>query len=357
MTVELNQPLSFAHGPTWPNRFALAPLTNMQSHQDGTLGEDEYKWLTARARGGFAMTMTCAAYVHRSGRAWHGQLGISGDEHLEGLTRLASGIRAAGSFSIVQLHHGGRRALGDEGPRLAPWSSEDDNTRSLTSSEVGDVIEWFVSAAQRAQEVGFDGVQLHGAHGYLLGQFLDGRNNQREDDWGGSFDNRRRIILEIVDRVRNATGPEFHLGVRLTPEGAGITIPEAQELATALMTSGKIDHLDMSLWDVFQSPGPTGTRELLIDEFTSLPRGATRLGVAGKILSASDAAWCLERGADFVTVGTAGIIHADFPVRVLADPEFESIPQPVTAEYLKSQELGPEFIEYLSTNWDDFVRG
>lgn len=356
MAERLHRSLTFSRGSAWSNRFALAPLTNRQSHQDGTLSEDEYRWLTARARGGFGMTMTCAAYVHRSGRAWPGQLGISGDEHIEGLSRLARGIRAVGSFPIVQLHHGGRRALADEGTRLAPWSNEHENTRALTSAEVIDVVDWFVSAAQRAKTAGFEGVQLHGAHGYLLGQFLDGRNNHRDDGWGGSFDDRRRIVLEIVDRVRAATGPDFHLGVRLTPEGAGITIPEAQELATMLMTSGKIDHLDMSLWDVFQPPGPTGTRELLIDEFMSIPRGNTRLGVAGKILSAADALWCLKKGADFVSVGTAGIIHADFPDRVLADQDFESTPQPVTAAYLKSQELGPDFIEYLSTNWDDFVR-
>ncbi len=356
MVDRLHEPLGFDHGPQWPNRFALAPLTNKQSNGDGTLGDDEYRWLTARARGGFGMTMTCATYVHRSGRAWDGQLGISGDEHLAGLSRLAEGIKSLGSVALVQLHHGGRRALGDEGSRLAPWDNPEENTRALTLSEIGEVIDWFVSGAQRAERAGFDGVQLHGAHGYLLCQFLDGRHNHREDGWGGSLANRSRIYREIIDGIRAVTGPDFHLGVRLTPEGAGITIPEAQELVSSLMASGKVDHVDMSLWDVFSMSGPTGTRELLIDEFIDLPRGNARLGVAGKILSASDAAWCLEKGADFVTIGTAGIIHHDFPAQVAGDAEFVSTPQPVSAEHLVGQEVGPAFLEYLSTNWDDFVR-
>lgn len=355
MVKRLDEPLSFERGRTWANRFALAPLTNKQSNDDGTLGDDEFRWLTARALGGFGMVMTCATYVHRSGRAWSGQLGISGDEHLAGLTRLAHGIHEAGSVALVQLHHGGRRALDDEGPRLAPWDSPQENTRALNRDEIDDAISWFVAAAIRAEQAGFDGVQLHGAHGYLLGQFLDGRHNHRTDGWGGSFENRSRIFHEIIDQIRATTGPDFHLGVRLTPQGAGITVPEAQELATTLMTSGKIDHLDMSLWDVFTAPDATGTRDLLIEEFTNLPRGNTRLGVAGKILSAADAAWCLDRGADFVSIGTAGIIHADFPAQVGADSDFQSTPQPVSADHLERQDVGPAFLEYLSTNWTDFV--
>ena len=105
----LFQPLSFAHGPAMRNRFALAPLTNLQSHPDGRLSEDEFRWLTLRAKGGFGMTMTCAAHVQRQGQGFPGQLGCWSDAHLPGLTRLAAGIKAAGSVAHVQLHHAGMR--------------------------------------------------------------------------------------------------------------------------------------------------------------------------------------------------------------------------------------------------------
>ena len=100
--MTLHDRLDLAHGPAWANRLALAPLTNTQSHADGTLSQDEYRWLVARAEGGFGLTMTCATYVAPAGQAWAGQLGISDERHLEGLTRLADGIRAAGSVSSVQ---------------------------------------------------------------------------------------------------------------------------------------------------------------------------------------------------------------------------------------------------------------
>ena len=101
--------VTFAHGPTMSNRFMLAPLTNQRSHVDGTLSDDEHRWLTMRAQGGFGLTMTCAAHVQAVGQGFPGQLGIFGDEHLDGLTRLATDLNATGTVSYVQLHHAGHR--------------------------------------------------------------------------------------------------------------------------------------------------------------------------------------------------------------------------------------------------------
>mgnify|MGYP006160630813 CR=1 FL=1 len=106
----LFQLINFKSGTTIKNRFMLAPLTNTQSHVDGRLSDDEYHWLTMRAKGGFGLTMTCAAHVQAVGQGFPGQLGIFGDEHLEGLTRLAKGINDEDSLSVVQLHHAGMRS-------------------------------------------------------------------------------------------------------------------------------------------------------------------------------------------------------------------------------------------------------
>mgnify|MGYP002129791217 CR=1 FL=1 len=101
--LSLSAPLPLAHGPALRNRLLLAPLTNWQSHADGTLGEDEYHWLMMRAQGGFGLTMTCAAHVQANGQGFPGQLGVWSDQHLPGLKRLADGIHAAGSVSSRQL--------------------------------------------------------------------------------------------------------------------------------------------------------------------------------------------------------------------------------------------------------------
>ncbi|GAB2857100.1 NADH:flavin oxidoreductase [Nocardioides pacificus] len=350
-------PLTFEHGPAFANRLALAPLTNLQSNVDGTLSDDELAWLVRRGEGGFAMVMTCAAHVSPEGQCFPGQLAAYDDRFLPGLARLSDALRATGTVSVVQLQHGGRRgaaSLSGHG-LVAPWDDPAKGARALTTGEVERVVQDFVDAALRVEAAGFDGVQVHGAHGYLLAQFLDGRNNRRGDRYGGSIENRFRVVHEVVAGVRAATGPRFHVGLRLTPERNGITLKESRELARQVLASGLLDHLDMSLWDAFKAPEEEGYDGLLLDHFTDLPRGGTRLGVAGRIDSAAGVRWCLERGADFVSIGTGAIVHHDFARRVVADPAFRSTPQPVTREHLAAESVGPAFVDYLATQWDDFV--
>ncbi|AZG44501.1 NADH:flavin oxidoreductase [Gordonia insulae] len=356
--TDLSAPLAMNRGPAWSNRMALAPLTNLQSNPDGTLHDDEYRWLLHRAAGGFALVMTCAAHVSPAGQAFPGQLGICDDSQLPGLTRLADGLRAAGAVSSVQLQHGGRRAdtqLSGR-PVVAPWDDPAKGATALTTEQVEVVVQDFVDAAVRAQTAGFDGVEIHGAHGYLVAQFLDARHNHRSDRYGGSADNRFRIVHEIISGIRAATSTDFQLGLRLSPERYGIVLDEAVALAADVLADGSLDYLDMSLWDAFKEPYEDQHRgRRLIDHFTTLPRGSTRLGVAGKIVDAQGARQCLEWGADFVLIGTAGILHHDFPRQVIADPHYRALPQPVSSEHLVGESVGPRFLDYLSTNWDDFV--
>ena len=111
--THLLDPLSFSHGPTMKNRFMLAPLTNQQSHADGRLSNEEYRWLTMRAEGGFGLTMTCASHVQANGKGFPGQLGIWSDDHIPGLQRLASAIKAQQSIAVSQLHHAGMRSAAE----------------------------------------------------------------------------------------------------------------------------------------------------------------------------------------------------------------------------------------------------
>lgn len=115
-----------------------------------------------------------------------------------------------------------------------------------------------------------------------------------------------------------------------------------------------LDYLELSLWDVFMRPRKGGGG-LLIDHFVDLPRGATRLGVAGRVLSTADAQWCLDKGADFVSVGRGAIIHHDFAARALADASFTARPLPVSADVLRQERVGPAFIDYLVATFPDVV--
>jgi 2,4-dienoyl-CoA reductase-like NADH-dependent reductase (Old Yellow Enzyme family) len=199
-------------------------------------------------------------------------------------------------------------------------------------------------------------VELHGAHGYLLAQFLDAEHNQRSDRYGGSFDNRTRILFELIAGIRAATAPGFQLGLRLSPERFDIRMSEALALAGQVMASGQIDYLDMSLWDCFKPPqDPAYADRPLIAHFAALPRHGTQLGVAGKIMDAATAQRCLDAGADFVLIGRGAMLHHDFARRALADPAFRCIERPVSRAHLEAEGLGPAFIQYVTSTWPRFV--
>lgn len=355
--VGLGSPMTLAHGPAWPNRMVLAPLTNRQSNADGTVSNEELRWLERRAEGGFGLVMTCASHISPNGQGFVGQLGMWSDRHIAGMADVAAAIRASGSRSSVQLYHGGLRADAQLVPnRVAPWDDLVAGVRSLTSTEVGELVEEFVTAAVRAEKAGFDGVEVHGGHGYLVGQFLDSAHNHRTDGYGTTFDGRARFLREVLSGIRGATGEGFQVGLRLSPERHGIRLADARRLAQEMMLSGLIDYLDMSLWNVFKTPREETSRpSRLIEHFTAFERGTARLGVAGKILSATDAEACLEAGVDFVVIGTGGILHHDFAARVIADPAFVAVTPPVSADYLAAESVGPRFVEYLAEIRQDFV--
>lgn len=355
--TDLFAPMSFSHGPVMKNRFMLAPLTNLQSHPDGKMSDDEFHWLTMRAQGGFGLTMTCAAHVQRVGQGFPGQMGIWSDDHIEGLTRLAAAIKAAGSIAVVQLHHAGMRSpkeLIGEAP-LCPSDNAEFGARGLSEAEVAQLVEDFIVAAERAEKAGFDGVEIHGAHGYILCQFLSAEINLRTDACGGSLDNRARVIREIIDGIRARCRPDFNLGLRLSPERFGLKLDEIRDLAQALMTEDKIDYLDMSLWDSFKEPSDEAFKgRSLMSYFTELDRGNVRLGVAGKITTAAQARAVLEAGADFAVIGRAAILHHDYPLKIQADPDFQPVSLPVSAAHLRAEGLGPAFVTYMSS-WPGFV--
>jgi 2,4-dienoyl-CoA reductase-like NADH-dependent reductase (Old Yellow Enzyme family) len=335
----LAAPFTFANGSTIKNRYMLAALTNLQSGADGVLSDDEYQWLTRRAEGGFGLTMTCATSVQHRGVGFPGQLGAHEDLHLEGLTRLAAGIKAHGSHAVVQLHHGGMRAMGsycDEVP-MCPSDDESTGSKAMTVEEVEGFIEDCIAAAVRSQRAGFDGVQLHGAHGYLLAQFLSPQFNRRDDAYGGSPQKRAKVLFDIIAGINQACGREFSLGVRLSPERFGQRTEEIRDLASELLVDPRLDYLDMSL-----------------KVFTDLPRKGVALGAAGKLYSAEACEQAIDSGLDFVLVGRAAVIHADFPRQALANADFEMHTLPVTREHLAAQGLGPKFIDYMAT-WDGFV--
>jgi 2,4-dienoyl-CoA reductase-like NADH-dependent reductase (Old Yellow Enzyme family) len=341
----------------------LAPLTNQQSHGDGTLSDEEHRWLTMRARGGFGLTMTCAAHVQAVGQGFPGQLGVWGDHQLPGLRRLAADIGDEGSVSIVQLHHAGNRSPAEliGATPVCPSDDPETGARALDTEEVHELIADFVAAAVRAQDAGFDGVELHGAHGYIICQFLSSELNQRADEFGGSLENRSRLLFDILAGVREACRDDLIVGVRLSPERFGMKLAEIREITQRLIDTGEVDFLDLSLWDCFKEPEEEEWRgRPLVEIVTDLerrtdPQGRlVPIGVAGKLHDPVDAERALEAGADIAVLGRVAILHHDYPHRLTADPGFTPVRPPVSRDHLVDQGLSPKFIDYMN-RWKGFV--
>ena len=214
----LNDKLTFSSGHQMKNRFMLAPLTNTQSHENGVLSDDEYHWLTKRAKGGFGITMSCASHVQDIGKGFPGQLGIFDDMHIDGLTKLTTEIKKHDSLAIAQLHHAGMRSP-EELINTQPVCPSDDSStgaRSLSTEEVIELRNDFIVAAVRAKTSGYPGVEIHGAHGYLIDNFFWSGTNIREDEYGGSIENRSQFVSDIIKSVRENVSENFIVGLRFS---------------------------------------------------------------------------------------------------------------------------------------------
>ncbi|ARV09157.1 NADH:flavin oxidoreductase [Winogradskyella sp. PC-19] len=353
-----NAPLRFKNGAQMTNRFMLAPMTNTQSHEDGKLSDEEYNWLTMRAKGGFGLTMTCASHVQFIGKGFPGQLGIYDDSQIEGHQRLVKGIKAHDSLAVIQLHHAGMRTPEDligEQP-VCPSPIEKHNARGLSLDEVYQLRDDFITAAVRAQKSGYDGVEVHGAHGYILTQFLSADINKRDDQYGGNLENRVRLLFEIVDGIRVTCGKDFLLGVRLSPERFGMQLSEVKTVCTQLINDHDIDFLDISLWDVFKQPEETQHQnKSLLQHFADIDYKDVKWTVAGKINTGKDVSDVLDAGVDFVSIGRSAILHHDFPKKVMANPNFEPTETPVNTNYLHKEGLSEKFVTYMK-RWPNFVK-
>lgn len=230
------------------NRVIMAALSTGFASSAGEVTERLVNYYRERAAGGPGVIIVEAAVVDDPvGREGLGQIYIDHPRYISGLNRLADTIKAYGCRAFIQLLHAGRQTTSSatEGitpvaPSPIPCKTLKEIPRELSPGEIKTIIDKFVNAAQYAHVAGFDGVELHAAHGYLLNQFLSPESNQRKDEYGGSLENRARILLEICRNIKEKL-PELALAVRLniddfTPEG--LKIPEAQKIALMLQECG-----------------------------------------------------------------------------------------------------------------------
>lgn len=354
--TELFKPLTLLHGPAMRNRFMLAPLTNQQSEFDGRASVHDQDWIAQLAQSGYALIQTGATTVEAGGIAFERQLGIHSDDHLPGLTQMATAVREVGALSAVQLHHAGHRANPMLGGIPAPASSNTlPGVKAITTEQVERIRDSFIVGAKRAQQAGFDGINVHGAFGWILSEFMSPFLNDRRDQYGGSLENRARLTIEVIEGIRKTCGPDFQIGWRLSIERYGLRLEELREITAEIFDRELIDYLDLALWDSAQVIREGAFQgKTMLSVFTELPRKGVRLGTAGKIMSAQRAGQLLDEGCDFVLIARAGILQRDFPLQVKANPLYESPRTPVTAQYLRTGGLSERFINHMR-GWQTFV--
>jgi 2,4-dienoyl-CoA reductase-like NADH-dependent reductase (Old Yellow Enzyme family) len=230
-----------------PNRFTVPALTTNYATPDGYVTDALCTYLAARARGGFGLIVTENLGVHPSGRVMPRMAMIDDDRYVAGLARLAATVKREGGLVVGQLSHAGRQTksrltgLPLVAPSAIPCPINRETPRALAVDEILELEQAFVSAAVRLAAAGYDGVEIHGAHGYLVGGFLSRYSNRRDDAFGGALDNRTRFLGDIVDGIQHALGRDFPLLVRLSAREFvpdGLDLPETIEIARRLRGRG-----------------------------------------------------------------------------------------------------------------------
>ena len=360
--MKVTESINLGRGFTAKNRTLLAAMTNKQSNSDGTLSDEEIKWLVRRGQGGFGITTTAAANVTKEGQGWEGEMGVWSDNQIPGLTKLATKLNQTDTISLVQLFHGGMRAP-QKITGVKPISASENTetgmdgvyTKAMTELEIKSMIQSFTDAAIRCKKAGFHGVELHGAHSYLICQFLGEKTNRRTDKWGGDIAGRSRFLTEIISSVRSAVGEDFLIAVRISPiiEKAGIYLHDSLELAK-IICEMEIDMLHISCWDVFQPVGD-GNDISLTKRFRQVIPKSLPLISTGAVWDAKDAIWLMNQGADIVGVARVAIAHPEWPT-LLTDSNYQPKRPPFSVEHLANVDLSPVFIEYMK-RWKNFVDG
>ncbi len=327
-------------GPvTVGDRLARSATAERTADDDGRPGEPLREIYLALARGGATWINTGCAYVLPSGRSAPNHAGIYNDDLVAPWALIVGAVRreTPAARLFMQLVHGGRQVARQcvpepIAPSAVPLAGSPVNPREMTGREIEECIEAFAQAARRAREAGFDGVQLHAAHGYLISQFLSPHVNRRTDAWGSAPERRRRFLLEILRRIRRVAGPDLAVTVKMNGEDFvpdGLTLAESCETARALAAEG-IDAIEVSGWIIGgperQSPVRKGPPQPA-EEGYYLPQAVEIKRAAGMTPVGACGGWrSLERmnralvgeGLDFVAASRPFLAEPDLVNRLRA---------------------------------------
>ncbi|UTF55231.1 NADH:flavin oxidoreductase/NADH oxidase [Natronosalvus rutilus] len=340
-----------------PNRIAVSPMCQYSSPNDGLAREWHRVHLGSRAVGGAGLVMAEATAVEERGRISTHDLGIWSDAHAEALEPVTEFLKSQGSVPAIQLAHAGHKAsknqpwegnvpvsLTDGGwevlspsPEAYPFENEPEEMRRATTEDIEGVIDAFRESARRSLEAGFEVAEVHAAHGYLLHQFLSPVTNRREDDYGGSFENRTRIVREATAAVREVWPDDLPVFVRISgtdwlPDRESWDLEQSKRLTRDLVDLG-VDLIDVSSGGVHpDQQGPSGPNYQvpLAEGIDEVVDDEVAVGAVGGITRAEQAdALVRNERADLVLVAREFLRDPYFPLRWADDLGLEGPEWPV----------------------------
>jgi 2,4-dienoyl-CoA reductase-like NADH-dependent reductase (Old Yellow Enzyme family) len=320
------------------NRAGVAPMTRTSATQEGLATDQMVSYYEKFARGGFGLVITEGIYPDdKYSQGYLDQPGIINDEQVQAWKKVVDAVHQAGSKIFAQLMHAGALSQGNRfvketiGPSAVEPKGEQlgiyggngsfPTPKEATKQDITDVINGFVAAAKRAKEAGFDGVEIHGANGYILDQFMTDYTNQRTDEYGGSIENRVRLSIEVVKAVREAVRADFTVGIRIsqgkvndhTHKWAGKE-QDAKIIFGQLDRSG-VDFIHVTEYQAWQpafSDGKGASLAKLAKKFGNVPVIAN-----GNLQDPDKAKAILEKGeADVVTIGRGALANGDWVNKV-----------------------------------------
>ncbi|CAI3133968.1 NADH-dependent flavin oxidoreductase [Acinetobacter baumannii] len=312
------------------NRIIMAPMTTWSANQDGSVSEQELNYIRQRVNG-VGLVITGCTHVQENGIGFTNEFAAFDDRFIVSLKELAQAAKSGGAPAILQIFHAGNKAIPDLIPNAdvvsasalkTPTGSFIDSqmtTRALSHEEILEVIHAFGETTRRAIEAGFDGIELHGAHGFLIQNFFSPLFNQREDEWGGSLEKRMHFPLEIVKEVKRVikqySKRPFALGYRISVEEYeenGLRIGDSLQLIDRLIESG-IDYLHVSLTDILNGkPIDSVDEKLTIQTVIAHVNQRVPLISAGKIRTPYQAEEALALGLPLVAIGKALVMNPDW---------------------------------------------
>lgn len=335
---ELLSPYTFKNGVELKNRIIMAPMTNFSSDEDGNVTDAEVEYYARRSKD-VSMVITACTNVTANGKGFPGEFGGDSDEMIPSLERLAKGIKDQGAKAVLQIFHGGVQCPPDlvDGDVVSASEVKDENgekkARALSESEVEEIIEAFGETTRRAIEAGYDGVEIHGANGYLIHQFFSPMTNQREDRFGGSLEKRMAFPLAIVEKVKSVVAehadPSFLVGYRFSPEEPeeeGFSMGDTLALVDTLADK-ELDYLHVSLFEFFSTPrrGVEDTEKPRMDYLMETIGDRTPLIGVGSIYSAEDALKAFGTGVPLLALGRELIIDPDWVKKIEEGKEDEIV--------------------------------